>query len=173
MKVALIVIGIVAFVLIVLVILIGLRFARRGWQRFSGLERQRSSAKQARDSGTLRLKTAERYLVEAQRELASHSALVEAENVDRLRLQLSTLADRLRTATYGYTPLGSPNPVREAELAELQQRDSDTIEEAQLIVDIAAGVRTTAREGGTPDLTQLRTALDHLRTSIDHRRAVN
>jgi hypothetical protein len=47
-----------------------------------------------------------------------------AQAVERIRVRLSTAADRHRYATQGYAPLESPIPVQEAELAELQARDA-------------------------------------------------
>jgi hypothetical protein len=47
------------------------------------------------------------------------------------------MADRHRHATYRYALLGSPNPVREAELADRRQRDADVIVGTQLIADLA------------------------------------
>jgi hypothetical protein len=149
------------------------RFGRRNYQRYSGLEHQRGAAKQARAAGADRLKGAERQLVEAQRELVMIGEHDGAQAIERLRTRLSTLADRLRHATYGYSPLGSPNPVREAELAELQERDAETITEAQGIVDLSEKVSSTARAGQVPDLEPLRAALEHLHATLDRRRAVS
>ena len=68
---ALVVILLVAAVLaLVLLAIILFRFGLRSYQRYSGLERQRGAAKQARTAGTDRLKSAESHLIDAERELA-------------------------------------------------------------------------------------------------------
>jgi len=111
---------IVVVILVVLVILgvVGRRSRGRAVRQalvpgYSGLEHQRAAAKQARDAGVDRLKEAERHLVQAQRELISHGQTKDAQAIERLRVRLSTAADRHRYATHGYAPLGSPNPIRE------------------------------------------------------------
>lgn len=172
MKLAIILLLTLVILVLVAIAIIVLRFSRRSYQRYTGLERQRASAKQSRETGADRLKTAERYLIEAQRELVRRGEHGEAQEIEFLRTPLSTLADRLRHATYGYSPLGSPNPVREDELADLQQRDADTILDAQAIMDLTEQVRTTAQGGEIPDLEALRAALDRLRTSLDRRGTV-
>ena len=168
---ALVVILLVAVVLaLVLLAIILFRFGLRSYQRYSGLERQRGAAKQARTAGTDRLKNAESHLLDAERELAGRgeSDLVQA--IERLRVRLSTLADRLRYATYGYSPVASPNPMREAEISQLQERDAETVTDAQMIADLAEQVRSIASSGQAPELQPLRTALDDLQTALDRRR---
>lgn len=167
---------ILAIILVVLLVLLGIvlvRFGRRSYQRNSGLERQRGAAKQSRMSGFDRLKGAERQLVAAQRELVQRGAPDEAQAIERLRSQMSTLADRLRYATYGYAPLDSASPIREAELGDLQQRDANTIADAQQIADVAEVVHRSAADGRSLDLLPLRSALDLLQESLDRRKAVN
>ncbi len=175
MKTVLIVVIVLVVVLIVVLGLVAVvlaRAGRRGWQRYGGLERQRDSAKESRVRGADRLKRAERNLVEAQRALVERNELAAAQTIEGQRKHLSTLADRLRYATYGYSPLGSNRPVGEQELADLQQRDADTIADAQTIVEHTEAVRTAAKSGETPDLSMLSTALDDLSDSLDRRRAV-
>jgi hypothetical protein len=159
-------------VLAILAVVLG-RAGRRGWQRYTGLERQRDSAKQSRVTGADRLKRAERNLIEAQRALVERNELAGAQIIEVQRKHLSTLADRLRYATYGYSPMGSNRPVREQELADLQQRDADTIADAQAIVELTEAIRTAARGNETPDLGALTAALEDLSDSLDRRRAVS
>lgn len=174
MKTLLIIVVILVVLLIVGLVVAAVaagRFGRRSYQRYSGLEHQRAAAKQARDAGVDRLKEAERHLVTAQRELISRGQHEDAQAIERLRVRLSTAADRHRYATHGYAPLGAPNPVREAELAELQARDSETISDAQLISDLASQAATTSASGATPDLGSLQAAVDHLVATLDQRKA--
>ncbi len=176
MKTAIIVIVVVLVVIVVVALLIGLalgRFGLRSYQRYSGLERQRGAAKRARTAGVDRLKEAERRLVAAQRDLAAHGEPKQAQAVERLRVRLSTAADRHRYATHGYAPLGSATPVREEELAELQARDADTIGDAQHIDDLCAEIASSAASSSTPDLAPLEQALDRLAASLDRRKALS
>ena len=174
MKLAIILIVLLLLAVIVALVLLAVvtgRWGRRSHQRYSGLERQRASAKQSRDAGADRLKSAERLLIEAQRELVARGEHGQAQAIERLRSRLSTMADRHRHATYGYAPLGSPNPVQEAELAELQQRVADRLGVAQTIVELSEKVSSTARDGETPDLQPLESALDRLLGELDRRKA--
>jgi cell division protein FtsB len=173
MKVLLIVLVVLVLAVLGVLIVIALRFGRRSYQRYTGLERQRGSAKQLRDAGFDRLKHAERLLVEGQRELAGLNHYSEAQDIERLRSRLSTAADRLKHATYGYSPVGSPNPVRETELAELQARDAESVADAQAIVDLAENVRSSTRQGNIPDLQPLQSSLELFEATLDRRRAVN
>lgn len=175
MKPLIIVIVILLVVLIVGLVLTGVaagRFGRRAYQRYSGLDHQRGAAKQSRDAGADRLKDAERHLVQAQRELITRGQHYEAQAVERLRVRLSTAADRHRYASYGYAPVGSPNPVQESELAELQARDAETITDAQMISDLASQASTTAAAGAAPDLGPLEAAVDQLVSTLDRRKAI-
>ena len=121
-------------------------------------------------AGTDRLKGAERHLIDAQRQLTIRGETDLAQTIEVLRVRLSTLADRLRYATYGYSPIASPTPMREAEIGLLQERDIETITDAQMIGDLAAQVRSIVQSGQTPELEPLRTALDELQTTLDRRR---
>jgi hypothetical protein len=171
--VAVIIAVLVIAVLVAVVVLavIAARWGRRSYQRYSGLERQRAAAKQARVVGADRLQGAEQHLIEAQRLLADRGGYQQAQAIEHLRIRLSAMADRHRHATYGYAPLGSPNPVREAELADLQQRDADAIADAQAIAGLAETVRDRARAGDAPDLRPLQGALDDLERTLDRRKA--
>jgi hypothetical protein len=173
MKLLLIIIAIAVIVVLVLLAIVLLKGGRRTYQKYSGMERQRGAAKQSRVAGADRLKSAERKLVEAQRELSARGAYSDAQAIDRQRMRLSTQADRLRHATYGYSPVGSANPVREAELAQLQKRDADTIADAQALVDIADDICRAASDGQSPDLRPLKSSLDLLQESLDRRRAAS
>jgi hypothetical protein len=172
MKTVVVILVIIALVLLALLAAVAARFARRSYQHYSGLEHQRGSAKQARLASVDRLKDAERSLVTARRELAERSGHVEAGQLERLRLRISTLADRLRYASYGYSPLGSPDPIREPELERLQQKDSSAITDAEHIAELARRVATDADTGAAPDLEPLRSALDLFEESLDKRTEV-
>jgi len=171
-KVLIVILLALLVVVLVLLAVVLFRWGRRSYQHYSGLERQRDSAKQSRVAGADRLKTAERKLVEAQRDLAVLGKHAEAQEIERQRFRLSTLADRLRHAVYGYSPVGSPRPVREEELAELQQRDTDSIADSQMIADLAHEIRQGAATGSNPDLGSLTSALDLFQESLDRRRPV-
>jgi hypothetical protein len=167
-----VVIVVVIIALVVLAVAAG-RFGRRAYQRYSGLEHQRAAAKRSRDAGVDRLKDAERGLVQAQRELIARGKTADAQTVERLRLRLTTATDRHRYALHGYAPLRDPNPIQEAELAELQARDADAIEDAQLIKELASGASSAAAEGKALDLSSLEAAVDHFVASLDQRKAMS
>jgi hypothetical protein len=172
MKTVIVILVVVVLVLLALLAVVAARFARRSYQRYSGMEHQRGSAKQARLASVDRLKDAERLLVTAQRALAERSGHVEAGQVERLRLRISTAADRLRYASYGYSPLGSPDPVREPELERLQQNDTSSITDAERIAELARRASTEADTGAALELEPLRSALDLIEESLDRRTEV-
>lgn len=164
---------IVVFALVLVVVgLVMARGLRRGYQRYTGMERQRDAAKESRVAGADRLKGAERHLISAQRDLASHGKPADAQALERLRSRLSTLADRLRHAAYGYSPVGAANPIHEDALAELQRRDAEMIEDASDIAEACSRVAEQAANGELGDLVALRLALDRLQESLDRRRSV-
>ncbi|MGA2165614.1 MAG: hypothetical protein ABSH36_14270 [Solirubrobacteraceae bacterium] len=136
MKTLIILLLLAVLVAIVVLVVSVARWGQRSYQRYSGLEHQRASAKQSRDAGVVRLKDANGCLVGTQRTLIARGDHSGAQDVERLRSRLSTMADRTRFATHGYAPLGSPNPVREEELVELQAHDAETITDTQLITDL-------------------------------------
>jgi len=171
---ALIVIVLLLLVLVtVLVALAAWRFGRRSYQRYSGLEQQRAGAKRSRDAGVDRLKDAERELVRAQRDLIAHGRHHDAQAIERVRVRLTTAADRHRFATWGYAPLADANSIREAELAELQARDSETIGDAQLVSDLVRQLSRSAADGTALDLSALDVAVAHLTATLDRRKAVS
>lgn len=173
MKILIWALVIAVLVVVALLAVVAARWGRRSYQQYSGLEHQRAAARQAREAGVDRLKDAERHLVEAQRELAGRGEYGHAQEIEHLRSQLSTLADRHRYATYGYVPLGSPHPVREEELARLQQHDADGIADAQAVAELAERIRGQARDGAAMDLRALEAALERLRAAAGRRKAVS
>ena len=65
MKTVAVIIAVLVIAVVVAVVLLAVvaaRWGRRSYQRYSGLERQRASAKQARVAGADRLQDAERSL---------------------------------------------------------------------------------------------------------------
>jgi hypothetical protein len=165
----------VLLAILVGVVVLAVFVARRGqreYQRYSGLEHQRAAAKQSRDAGVDRLKDANRYLVETQRAVIARGDHSAAQDVERLRSRLSTMADRTRFATHGYAPLHSPNPVREDELAELQAHDAETITDAQMVTDLCQQLSASAGAGEKLDLHPLESALGHLSSRLEARKAL-
>lgn len=119
MKTVTVIIAVLVIAVVVaemLVAVIAARWGRRSYQRYSGLERRRAAAKRGRLAGADRLLGAGQYLTEAQRLLADAGGYQQAQAIERSRIRLSTMADRHRRATYGYAPLGSPNPIRKPNL---------------------------------------------------------
>ncbi len=170
MKIAIILL--LLLVIVALVAAVVVLWGRRLYQGYSGLEQQRGAAKLARDAGVDRLKEAERRLVTAQRALVARGETGPAQAIEQLRIRLNTAADRHRYATHGYAPLDSAHPLREAELAELQAHDANTIDDAQLIADLSQQIAASAAAPSIPDLAPLEQALDHLTTNLDRRKAL-
>lgn len=173
MKAALIVVLVLVVIALALLVVILVRYTRRSYETYSGREHQRDANKRLRVSGADRLREADRLLVDAQRSTVARGDHAGAQAIELLRTPLATLADRLRHAVYGYTPMGASDPVKEEELVELQARDADLLGDADAITELAREVSGAARAGSDIDLQPLTDAVDRLRASLDRRRAVN
>lgn len=169
--VILLLVVVVIVAVVVLAVVLG-RLGRRSHQRYSGLEQQRASGKQSREAGVDRLKQAERQLVDAQRALIDRGEHGPAQETERIRRRISTVADRQKSASYGYAPLGSPTPIQESELADLQAHDEAAVLDAETIVDLARTFAASVRAGDTPDLEPLRAAVQDFEDSLDRRKRV-
>jgi hypothetical protein len=172
-KTALIIVGVVVVLLLIALLVALVRIGRRGWQRYSGLERQRASAKAYRVDGADRLKVAERRMTELERALASEGRLETMQAAEQLRRRLSTCCARFRHAEYGWTPIGAHRPVRETEMSELQERDADLMGDADRIAELVTSLHSSARDDGNLDLEILQTAIEEFESALDRRRKVN
>lgn len=166
-----VIIVLVALLVLLLLILATLlvRMLVRSYQKYSGLSEQRGGAKQARESGSDRLKSAERDLAETQRLLSLRGQTSTAQEFEPLRLHLSTLSDQLRHATYGYSPVGASNRVAEPELAELQAQDLRLMSESDSIARMARSIRDDTVRGKEADLSGIASSLDDLRDAFERR----
>ena len=173
MKLALIVVLVFVVIALAFLVVVLVRYARRSYETYSGREHQRDANKRLRVSGADRLSEADRLLVEAQHSIVARGDHAGAQAIELIRTPLSTLADRLRYAVYGYTPMGASDPVKEEELAELQARDADLLGDADVITELARDLAMQARIATPFDLKPLTEALDRLRASLDRRRTVN
>jgi hypothetical protein len=170
---------IVLIVLLVLVAVVGAllvgftaRLGREKYQQYKGMERQRESNKELRMSGYERLSDAGRQLIEAERALTNRGELAAARDIERLRVRVSTVADRMRYATHGYAPLSATRPVREDGLAALQEHDADALRDADELAEHSREIRGASSAAEPVDLTPLVAMLERLESGLDRRRTV-
>ncbi|MDW8226605.1 MAG: hypothetical protein RMJ60_02265, partial [Anaerolineales bacterium] len=94
---------------------------------FSGyLERQnrRAADKMLRDQVALRYEELQRRLFDIKKDLVDAGEFSLLEEIDSIGLKLTTLVDRLRTASYGYSGFFDSLKINEEELAQLYAFDA-------------------------------------------------
>ena len=110
-----------------------------------------------------------------QAELAAGGQLGLLDDLERSGKKLQRLADRVRTATYGYAPLFDLVKVKEEQLDALMKFDRDMFEDVERISTILDNMSTMQ---GLPEsqwaesIRALNTTLDNLNTSFGHREEV-
>jgi hypothetical protein len=96
-----------------------------------------------------------RELEPAQRLLAEGGRLDRLPALDRIGRRASTLADRVRFASYGFAGVFDLHKIRERELAALHDLDLELLEEIQRLQSrVRALAEAAAQEGGFPQALQ-------------------
>jgi hypothetical protein len=130
-------------------------------------ELRRDADKRLRDLIAQELETQKQALLEVQRMLLEGKGLLWLDNVDQAVQKLQILADRIKTASYGYAGLFDPVRVREEALDALHRFDQAM---ANRTVDVRMAIgnlRKAVSEGGdigdaTRKLTDLLADLNNL-----------
>jgi hypothetical protein len=120
---------------------------------FSGyMERQarRDSDKLLRDMIFQRFRELERRVSGLQREFIEHGEIQYVGKLEASALQLRTFADRIRTATRGYSSLFSAVKINEAELAQLYEYDAALLDKVDEVDRAIGHVQASVGTDGLP-----------------------
>ncbi len=116
-----------------------------GYHGYKEKENRRAADKLLRDQLTKQLDEQRRRLAELQRNLVDSGGLLMVDDLDRAVTKVQKLADKIKTATYGYAGIFDAVKVKEAQLDALYTFD----------------------EGMLEQVTSVGTAIDALATAID------
>jgi hypothetical protein len=116
-----------------------------GYHGYKEKENRRAADKLLRDQVTKQLDEQRRRLAELQRNLVDSGGLLMVDDLDRAVTKVQKLADKIRTASYGYAGIFDAVKVREDQLDALHTFD----------------------EGMLEHVTSVQTAIDALATAID------
>lgn len=132
-------------------------------------ELRRDADKRVRELIAQELEVQKQALLEIQRMLLDGKGLLWLDNIDQAVQKLQILADRIKTASYGYSGLFDPVKIREEALDALHRFDQAM---AGRVADVRVAImnlRTAVNEGGdigaaTRKLTDLLADLNNLYT---------
>ena len=116
-----------------------------GYHGYKEKENRRAADKLLRDQLTKQLDEQRRRLAELQRNLVDGGGLLMVDDLDRAITKVQKLADKIRTAAYGYAGIFDAVKVKEDQLDALYAFD----------------------EGMLEQITSVQTAIDALATAID------
>jgi hypothetical protein len=116
-----------------------------GYHGYKEKENRRAADKLLRDQVTKQLDEQRRRLAELQRNLVDSGGLLMVDDLDRAVTKVQKLADKIRTASYGYAGIFDAVKVKEDQLDALYTFD----------------------EGMLEHVTSVQTAIDALATAID------
>ncbi len=132
-----------------------------GIRGYADKELRRDADKRLREQFAIQLTEQKLLLVNLQQQLLQRSGLRHLEPVNRLVQRIQTLADRIRSASYGYAGLFDAVKIQEAQLAALHRFDLGL---AAHIGAVAEGISAATSVVG--DEAQLVDALNQLETTI-------
>ncbi len=132
-------------------------------------ELRRDADKRLRDLIAQELETQKQALLEVQRMLLEGGGLMWLDNIDQAVTKLQTLADRIKTASYGYAGLFDPVKVREEALDALHRFDQAMATRTADVKMAILSLRQAASDSGdigaaTRKLTDLLAELNNLYT---------
>lgn len=141
-----------------------------GYAGYKEKELRRDADRLLREALSRRLREAADRLLRAQRRLANRD-LSRVEELDRLVHRLQTLADRIRTASYGYAGFFDALRIEQAELEALYRFDAELLERAEELPKAVEALEQ-AVEGSadlSPALRGLEQPLQALEAAWDQR----
>lgn len=130
------------------------RLVRRipGYKGYKDRELSREADKLLRGEISAQLSQQKERLLDVQRRLSRGGGLLLLGDLDLAVRRLETLADTVRTATYGYSGLFDAINIREEELSAIYEHDSALLEQLPVLasavdaVDAAVGDAAAVRE---------------------------
>ncbi len=98
-----------------------------GYHGYKEKENRRAADKLLREHVSGNLNEQRRRLAELQRDLLEHGGLLLVDDLDRAVTKVQKLADKVRTASYGYAGLFDAVKVKEEDLDALYEFDEDML----------------------------------------------
>lgn len=132
-------------------------------------EMRRDADKRLRELIAQELEVQKQALLEVQRMLLEGKGLLWLDNIDQAVTKLQTLADRIRTASYGYAGLFDPVRIREEALDALHRFDQALANRTVDVKMAVSSLHKAVSEGGdiggaTRKLTDLLVELNNVYT---------
>lgn len=143
-----------------------------GYRGYKEKELRRETDKTLRETVARQLMDQRGRLTAVQADLVADGQLSLLDNLERADRKLVLLADRIRTASYGYAPLFDDLRIKEAELDALARFDEALAADVSRVGAIIDNLTTLA---GRPEqdwaegIRALITALDTMNTDFGHR----
>jgi hypothetical protein len=131
-----------------------------GYKGYKEKEMRREADKLLRDALARRLEEQWRRLPNVQKRLLSSGQILWLDDIESATMQLQTLIDRLKTASYGYAGFFDAVRVKEDELDQLYDFDltlNDEVDQIAAAVDQLAAA-ATSNEGVGEAIVQLNSA---------------
>jgi hypothetical protein len=119
-----------------------------GYHGYKEKENRRAADKLLRDQVTKQLDEQRRRLAELQRNLVDSGGLLMVDDLDRAVTKVQKLADKIRTASYGYAGIFDAVKVREDQLDALHTFDEGMLEHVTSVQTAFAGRATAIDSNG-------------------------
>ncbi len=137
-----------------------------GYKGYKNRELSREADKLLRNEISAQLSQQKERLLETERRLSRGGGLLLLGDLDLAVRRLETLADTVRTATYGYSGLFDAINTREEELGAIYEHDSALLDQLPILAGAVDAV-----DAAVGDATAVRSASDKLLDAItDFRR---
>lgn len=143
-----------------------------GYRGYKEKELRRETDKTLRELVARQLMDQRARLTSVQADLVADGQLSLLDNLERADRKLVLLADRIRTASYGYAPLFDDLRVKEAELDALARFDEalyGDVERIGAIIDNLTTLAGRPEQDWSEGIRALTTSLDSMNTDFGHR----
>lgn len=142
-----------------------------GYSGYKEKELRREADKLLRTTVAAKLDDQRQRLSELQVQLISQAQIEYVDDLERARMKLQLLTDRIKTASYGYAGLFDAVKVKEEQLDALYEFDNEMLD---FVDEIAAGVdqvssAIAAREGIGEAITDLLSVAEEANQTFGHR----
>ncbi|GAB4530234.1 MAG: hypothetical protein Kow0063_08160 [Anaerolineae bacterium] len=119
-----------------------------GYRGYKQKEDRRAADKLLREHLASQLGEQQRHLASLQRDLLESGGLLLVDDLERAVTQVQKLADKIRTASYGYAGLFDAVKVKEEELDALYEFDEDMLNQVSAIQSAVAALATAIDADG-------------------------
>jgi len=143
-----------------------------GYTGYRSKEDRRDDDRRLREAISESLDATVATLTAVSAKLAEQRKLTQISTLERLVGSTRHLADRVRTASYGYGGIFTDRPVDDVALDQLRQFDNAFQNESAELADLAGRIEASAEEPLDADITAYQTELNRLGLLFDARGAV-